>query len=190
MESSINRMNLVIKDTYYDYYPGFFPDTIFFPLFKELNDKCVKNASRFSCTFSNGAVGDSKSQLFSYSLIPSFTWESSTTINMIKTVLENKLKTHFDYCLAHVYPDGTSHIPWHNDKEALKTDIVSVSFGATRKFRFRQIGETKGCCKEFYLNNGDFIHMLEGCQKVFEHCVPVEKKVTNPRINLTFRKLE
>lgn len=183
-------VHLVIKDKYYDYYPRFFPDTMFNPLLKELLDKCVANSSRFSCTFSGGSVGDSKSPLFSYDSMPSFNWASSPAIEAIKTILENDLKTHFDYCLAHVYPDGNSCINWHNDKEALKSDVVSVSLGATRKFRFREIGQTTGYYKEFQLNSGDIIHMLEGCQEKFIHCVPVEKKVTNPRINLTFRKLK
>jgi alkylated DNA repair dioxygenase AlkB len=120
--------------------------------------------------------------------MPAFHWKECALIEKIKEELENKLGTYFDYCLAHCYPDGEASIGWHNDKEALETDVVSISFGATRKFRFRKLGETKGYCKEFNLGNGDVLHMLSGCQKIYKHSVPVEKTVKTPRINLTFRK--
>lgn len=95
----------------------------------------------------------------------------------------------FDYVLCHYYPDGNASINWHNDKEALDSDVVSVSFGSQRYFRFRLIGKTKGWIDQFELEHGDVFHMLCGCQRKLEHCVPVQKRITEPRINLTFRRV-
>ena len=107
----------------------------------------------------------------------------------VKEQLEKKLGTHFDYFLCHIYTTGEDYIPWHNDRESMDGDIASVSFGATRKFRLRKVEETTGYEKEYKMKNGDMIHMLEGCQRAYKHCVPVEKKIKEPRINLTFRKI-
>ena len=93
----------------------------------------------------------------------------------------------FDYVLVHIYQNGEDHISWHNDKEALDTPIASLSFGAKRKFRFRDINETKGWCAEYELQNGDLVLMKAGCQRKYKHCVPATKTCTEPRINLTFR---
>jgi len=81
-------------------------------------------------------------------------------------------------------------ISWHNDKEALNTPVASISLGATRLFRFRDIKETKGWEYELNLKSGDLVYMKEGCQRKYKHAVPVQKKVKDPRINLTFRQFE
>lgn len=185
-----------IKGPAYDYYRRFFPGTMFQDLCTELLPLCssqkIRDLKRSSCTFAKSIknVGDAKATLFSYNQLTSYEWEKSPIIKSIKDTLEKEFGTYFDYCLAHYYPTGSSSIAWHNDKEALETDVISVSFGATRKFRFRKMGDTKGYCKEFNLSSGDLLHMLNGCQKIYEHTVPVEKKVTEPRINLTFRKIK
>ena len=119
-----------------------------------------------------------------------FNWEDSKVIYAIKLTLEDVFDFEFDYCLAHIYRDGKDYIPWHNDKEALQSDVVSVSFGEKRKFRLRRLERTSGYEHEFLLGNGDLFIMHMGCQEVYEHTVPKELKVVNPRINLTFRKYD
>jgi len=50
------------------------------------------------------------------------------------------------------------------------------------------VGVSAGWEKEFILNGGDLLIMKIGCQKEYNHWVPIEKKVLDSRINLTFRK--
>jgi alkylated DNA repair dioxygenase AlkB len=92
-----------------------------------------------------------------------------------------------DYCLVHLYFDGDAAIAWHSDKEALNSPVVSVSFGATREFRFRLIGQTSGYTDTVQLRSGDLLIMNIGCQQMYEHCITKSKRVTDARINLTFR---
>lgn len=133
---------------------------------------------------------DARSQYFSYARLPAFDWKESEMISKIHFNVELKLKTNYDYCLCHIYRDGKDEINWHADRESLNLDIASVSFGACRKFRLRTKDKTKGHDFEYNLGSGDLFHMLEGCQKVYKHCVPKESTVKEPRINLTFRKYD
>jgi hypothetical protein len=192
---------IVIKSKYYHYYPRCLNEVYYHEIYEELKDKCqhydnnikgtIYKSKRASCVFS--ALDESKrgvnagSKLFSYTFLETFAWESSPLVSQIKDYLEAKFNLRFDYCLAHIYPDGQAGIPYHNDKEALDTSVVSVSFGASRFFRFRLIGQTKGFIRQFNLENGDVFHMLEGCQRKLEHSVPEQKTIKGSRINLTFR---
>ena len=92
--------------------------------------------------------------------------------------------------MTHIYRNGTDYIGYHNDREAINTPVISISFaplGVTRKFRFRKIEEKSGWIKEFHSGHGDLLIMKAGCQKKYKHSVPVEKTIVYPRINLTFR---
>jgi alkylated DNA repair dioxygenase AlkB len=63
--------------------------------------------------------------------------------------------------------------------------IASLSLGATRKFviKHRQNEEKY----EFNLTSGNLVVMDGITQKYYKHAVPKQAKVTEPRINLTFR---
>lgn len=191
---------LQIVSKYWDLYPRFFGKTEeninFEEFLKELQPLCNKyelkiygkshEARRVSTTFKDrGIINDSY-----YDHFPSRPWEDSKTVMKIKRKIEEYLEEEFDYCLAHVYRDGNDKIDWHADKEATNSIVASITFGASRKFRFRRIGETKGWEEEIVLDHGDFLLMKEGCQRKYKHCVPCEKKVKKPRINLTFRQYE
>lgn len=197
----MNTFQLVITSEWWDYVPGFLPPETFAQLLKEVSQTCKVHtvtiygkeypSKRMSCYFTSlGETPNSKSRNYNYDDLSSFDWSASPTLSAIKEKVEKFLETNYDYCLVHIYRDGTDTIGWHNDKEALNTDIASLSLGATRKFRFRKIGETSGWEKEFLLQNGDLLHMKTGCQRNYKHTVPVEKTVKEPRINLTFRKFE
>ena len=185
---------LTIVSEWWTYTPGLFNPDLFPHLYTEISNLCGSykvtvygkeyDSKRMSCYIS------SSDHDLGYNGMLSFDWTVVPIISEIRTVIEKFLETKYDYCLVHIYRDGNDNIGWHNDKEALDSDIASVSFGATRKFRFRKIGQTTGFAEEILLNNGDLVHMKIGCQRRFKHCVPVEKKVKNPRINLTFRKYE
>lgn len=165
------------------HFPGLFGTLSFDSLLTEIQPLVGKNASRESCVLVSPGVGRPYP-------IPQYSWETSSLVSRIKEYLESNFQTKFDYCLVHIYTDGNSTINWHNDKESLFEDIMSVSFGATRKFRLRELGETKGWYAEYELGHGDLFHMKRGCQMKYEHTVPKQSTITQPRINLTFRKVD
>jgi len=171
----------------WSYHPKFVADPkgeLHDALRAELEPLTVPHYSRRSCLFSL------KGNITYNSGIPPRRWDESPLIMLLKKLVETYCGREVDYCLAHIYTDGSATIGWHNDSEALKSDVLSLSFGAPRKFRFRKIGTTKGWEHEQVLGNGDLFHMHRGCQEVYEHCVPVETKIKGSRINLTFRFFE
>lgn len=178
---------LVFNTDWWFYIPGYVEDAngkYYDNLYDEITDVCHKLYSKMerrSCIFS------SKGKI-SYGM-PGCDWEMSPTINSLKMMIENEFHERFDYCLAHIYPDGLASIAWHNDSEASMSPVLSISFGAARIFRFRDLGSKRGWRYALRLYNGDLVYMKTGCQYVLEHQVPVEKRITRGRINLTFRKL-
>lgn len=96
----------------------------------------------------------------------------------------------FNSCLANLYRDGHDYVGWHADDEPeLGPDpvIASVSLGAERRFhlRHRATGETV----KVVLQAGSLVVMSRGCQRHWVHQVPMMRRVTEPRINLTFRSI-
>ncbi len=118
-----------------------------------------------------------------------FTEEMETIAKKIK----RKFGIEVDMCLCNLYEDGNRNIGFHSDQESDMSTandgphIFSISLGATRKFRLRKKTESSGFHEELVLKSGDLVHMKSQCQKLYKHSVPVEKKVKEPRINLTFR---
>ena len=111
-------------------------------------------------------------------------------IQKIRTQVELLTKQVYDYVLVHIYLDGQAGIAYHSDSEALKSYVCSVSLRTPRKFRLRRVGETKGFDYEFILGPGDVFVMHPGCQSKYQHAIIPEKRITEPRINLTFRQYE
>ena len=111
-------------------------------------------------------------------------------IQDIRTKVELLTKQVYDYVLVHIYLDGQAGIAYHSDSEAHLSTVCSVSLKTPRKFRLRRVGETKGFDHEFILGPGDVFVMLPGCQTKYQHAIIPEKRITEPRINLTFRQYE
>lgn len=185
-------------------YRELFKDISWDDIYGSLKDLCKEyelpvgdkryTAKRISCILKGDAKEvsvKSYSEYFSYHTMPTYDWSKCDMVHNIKLKLETIFKTNYDYCLCHIYRNGKDVIGWHNDKEALETDVVSVSFGASRRFLLRKIDQTSGKCDgDYVLNHGDVVRMLVGCQKTHKHSVPAQAAVKEPRINLTFRKIE
>ena len=79
---------------------------------------------------------------------------------------------------------------WHSDdeKEMEKDGVIaSLSVGAERKFSFKhKITKEK---IDIMLQSGSLLVMKGETQRYWLHQLPKTKKVDQPRINLTFRKL-
>jgi alkylated DNA repair dioxygenase AlkB len=106
-------------------------------------------------------------------------------IKEIMTKVENELQVKFNFCLANHYADGTQNIGMHSDSIQVGP-IVTLSFGANRFFDFKSIdGQHK---ERLELEAGTMVVMdVEKTQKYYKHGIPVQKKIKEPRISLTFR---
>eukprot|EP00930_Biecheleria_cincta_P059975 TRINITY_DN4568_c0_g2_i1.p1 TRINITY_DN4568_c0_g2~~TRINITY_DN4568_c0_g2_i1.p1 ORF type:complete len:604 (+),score=95.98 TRINITY_DN4568_c0_g2_i1:56-1813(+) len=98
-------------------------------------------------------------------------------------------------CNLNLYEDGGMTVGWHSDDEKLfqgkfnDCRIISLSFGATRNFELRLNWpeDHEKPHKRIVLQRGDLLTMEGMMQKHFQHRVPREDMVSEPRINLTWR---
>lgn len=97
----------------------------------------------------------------------------------------------FNCALLNHYRDGGEAMGYHSDNEPELGDspvIASVSLGAQRDFVFRRVGESRQHFS-LALHSGSLLLMLPPCQRDWQHALPVRKRVTDGRINLTFRRI-
>lgn len=108
----------------------------------------------------------------------------------LKARIEKESGETFNSCLLNLYHSGDEGMGWHTDAEPeLKKNgaIASVSFGAQRKFVFKH-KERKNKV-ELFLEHGSLLIMKDTTQSYWQHTLPKTKKVTTPRVNLTFRTI-
>ena len=94
----------------------------------------------------------------------------------------------FNGCLLNLYRNGNDRMGWHSDNEReLIPDkpIASLSFGSSRDFclKHRLLVDKE----TIVLKDGDLLIMYPPSQEQWKHSVPIRKKVSDFRINLTFR---
>lgn len=111
----------------------------------------------------------------------------------IKKVIEHFLPSeNFNSVLLNLYRDGNDKVSWHADDEAgLGTNpvIASVSLGATRRFDLKHKTE-KDQKFQLELQPGSLVIMKGALQHHWLHQIPVQKKIKNTRINLTYRTIK
>ena len=108
----------------------------------------------------------------------------------IKRIVENKEEVEFNSCLLNFYHDGDDGMGWHsdNEKELEKNAVIaSVSLGAERKFSFKHKSNKEKI--DLILGSGSLLVMKEQIQTHWMHQLPKSKKISEPRINLTFRTI-
>jgi alkylated DNA repair dioxygenase AlkB len=95
----------------------------------------------------------------------------------------------YNAVLCNLYRDGNDSVGLHADAEPeMGPVIASLSLGATRTFRLREKGGAVAFSER--LPGGSLLIMAGQTQKNFKHELPKEPRVTQPRINLTFRRIE
>ena len=109
-------------------------------------------------------------------------------LRQLKLKVEKLSETTYNSCLLNLYEDGTQGMGWHSDAEKTLLDngtIASVSLGSERSFCFKH-KQTKQKV-DILLESGSLLLMKGVIQKKWLHRLPKRKKVSTPRINLTFR---
>jgi alkylated DNA repair dioxygenase AlkB len=108
----------------------------------------------------------------------------------LKRIIEQITKARFNSCLLNLYHNGTEGLGWHSDDErsiGKNTPIASLSFGAERKFSFKH-KQTKQMVS-LVLEHGSLLVMKDATQMNWLHSLPKSNKITQARINLTFRTM-
>ncbi len=108
----------------------------------------------------------------------------------LKTLVETHTSETFNSCLLNLYHTGEEGMGWHSDAETeLIKDgaIASLSLGSERKFAFKHKQSHEKV--ELLLEHGSLLVMKGSTQTFWVHKLPPTKKVTTPRINLTFRTI-
>lgn len=95
----------------------------------------------------------------------------------------------YNAVLCNLYRDGKDSVGLHADAEPeMGPVIASLSLGAERVFRLK--GKDGSIAFSERLPGGSLLIMAGETQKNFKHEVPKQPAVTQPRINLTFRRIE
>ncbi len=108
----------------------------------------------------------------------------------LKAIVEQHTGTIYNSCLLNLYHNGDEGMAWHSDDEkSLGKDstIASLTFGAERKFALKHRESKKGL--SLMLEHGSLLVMKGTTQTHWLHSLPKSKRVTTPRINLTFRTM-
>ncbi|WKW46374.1 alpha-ketoglutarate-dependent dioxygenase AlkB [Myroides sp. JBRI-B21084] len=109
----------------------------------------------------------------------------------LKQLIELYTDSMYNSCLLNLYHSGEEGMAWHSDGEKDLVEngsIACLSLGAQRRFDFKhkQTAEKK----HFNLPSGSVIEMKGETQKNWLHRIAPTKKVTEPRISLTFRQMK
>ncbi|MSP57503.1 MAG: alpha-ketoglutarate-dependent dioxygenase AlkB [Flavobacteriales bacterium] len=116
---------------------------------------------------------------------------SPTLLSIKQRIVEAMENANFNSVLLNLYRNGQDKMGWHSDDEkelGPNPIIASVSFGATRRFDFKHktIPEHKFSID---LPSGSLLIMQGDLQDHWLHQLPAQKRIIEPRINLTFRNI-
>jgi alkylated DNA repair dioxygenase AlkB len=132
---------------------------------------------------------DGASYTYSGITMSPLTW--TPLLTSLRKICEEHSGASFNSVLLNLYRDGNDKMGWHADDEpelGVEPIIASLSLGVTRRFRFRH--RTTKEIVECELPTGSLVVMSGLSQKCWVHEVPQQKRITTPRINLTFRKIQ
>jgi alkylated DNA repair dioxygenase AlkB len=153
------------------------------------NDEAVIFGKRIITARKVAWYGDSNfSYTYSGTTKQALAWTAE--LAELKSTVEALTATRFNSCLLNLYHNGNEGMAWHSDDEkSLGKDstIASVSLGAEREFRFKHKHTEDKI--SVLLESGSLLVMKGTTQTHWLHSIPKTKKITTPRINLTFRTM-
>lgn len=98
-------------------------------------------------------------------------------------------KLPYNAVLCNLYRNGRDSVGWHADAEPeMGPVIASVSLGVERLFHFKAGNGAVVFAER--LSHGSLFIMAGETQKNLKHEVPKEPDILQPRINLTFRRIQ
>ncbi len=127
---------------------------------------------------------------YSYSGIENTRLDWTPPLLWVKQKIEEKTGCEYSNVLLNLYRNGNDSIAWHADDEpelGENPTIASLSLGCERGFRIRR-KNGKGEVIKVKLKHGSLLVMSGEMQKHWIHELPKDS-TTEPRINLTFRKI-
>ena len=127
---------------------------------------------------------------YTYSHVTKLALPWTEELRELKQLAEQVSGETYNSCLLNLYHSGEEGMGWHSDGEPmLKKDgaIASWSFGAERKFAFKHKQTAEKV--ELLLEHGSLLVMTGTTQTHWLHRLPPTKKISAPRINLTFRTI-
>ena len=192
----LSMQNLLPYDGQVTHYGVIFDDFVSHYYFDELmqnikweNDQ-AKIFGKTYVTKRKVAWYGSDSFPYTYSKVTKLAQLWTEELSQIKSQIESITQESYNSCLLNLYHNGLEGMAWHSDGEKdleKHGAIASLSFGASRKFCFKH-KKTK-LKVDVQLENGSLIVMKGSTQDNWWHRLPPTKKVLDPRINLTFRKI-
>ena len=191
-----NPLNIIDQDGIALYHEKVLTDEQIKPLYEELLNKINWENERV-VMFGKEIITKRKVAFYSDPLI-AYTYSSKTKIGLpwkdplfiLKNIVESLTKQTYTACLLNLYHNGEEAMGWHcdNEKEIIaNSSIASLSIGASRKFSFKH-KVTKETIS-IQLGNGSLLEMKGTIQTHWLHTLPKSKKITESRINLTFRQM-
>jgi alkylated DNA repair dioxygenase AlkB len=112
-------------------------------------------------------------------------------LSEIRDLIQPKVGAPLNGVLLNLYRNGQDAMGWHSDDEpelGPEPLVVSLNLGATRRFDFRRKG-TSRIEHSIELKHGSLLVMRGPTQHYWQHQIARTRKVTEPRLNLTFRQL-
>lgn len=106
----------------------------------------------------------------------------------LKGTVEQLAEFEFNAVLLNYYRTGKDSMGWHRDNEPEMDQamIASVSLGARRVIKFRN----RNTREQFDIPLADkSVLLMKDFQQNWEHSVPKRLLLTEPRLNLTFRRI-
>jgi alkylated DNA repair dioxygenase AlkB len=191
-----NPLNIIAQDGIALYHEKVLTDEQIKPLYDKLLNKINWENERV-VMFGKEIITKRKVAFYSDPLI-AYTYSSKTKIGLpwkdpliiLKNIVESLTKQTYNACLLNLYHNGEEAMGWHSDNEKeiiANSSIASLSIGASRKFSFKH-KVTKETIS-IQLGNGSLLEMKGTIQSHWLHTLPKSKKITESRINLTFRQM-
>ena len=127
---------------------------------------------------------------YTYSGVPRTPHPWKEPLSSLRTACEAHTGQSFNGALLNLYRTGLDAMGWHSDDEAVNGPnpvIASICLGAERRFDFRH-KESREVIS-VVLPHGSLLVMSGACQTFWLHRIAKTTRQTEPRINVTFRRL-
>ena len=179
----------------YQYIPGFLAQSEAEQLFNQLKssidwrqDKISVYGKQYPIPRLQAFIAD-EGITYTYSGLTLYGSGFPDYIETLKNRISSITNTKFNALLANLYRDGKDHMGWHSDDErelGAAPVIASLSLGAERTFQLRHRRTPKQRI-DIELASGSLLIMGPELQHQWQHALPKRLRVSQPRINLTFR---